>query len=157
MDQRLLCGPGAGHYTRHTMNRVKCANDATPHLDFGHLAKMAMGSGRVATETSAAIGGSPPGIAEASGTAGATLDSVHFQFQTAQLLSECQGNLALIAAWAQRNPSAQIEVQGYLDQREALNKYSWDASGYIARSDALSDLRAYLVRDALISAGVGSD
>jgi outer membrane protein OmpA-like peptidoglycan-associated protein len=36
----------------------------------------------------------------------------------------------------------------------ALNKSSWDGSGYIARSDALSDLRARLVRDALITAGV---
>lgn len=96
----------------------------------------------------------PPGSRGLQGRQGATLDSVHFKFQTAQLLSECQGKLALIAAWAQRNPTAQIEIQGYLDQREALNKYSWDGSGYIARSDALSDLRARLVRDALISAGV---
>jgi outer membrane protein OmpA-like peptidoglycan-associated protein len=50
------------------------------------------------------------------------LDSVHFKFQTAELLSECQSKIALIAAWAQRNPSADIELQGYLDQREALNK-----------------------------------
>jgi len=96
----------------------------------------------------------PPGSRGLQGRQGATLDSVHFKFQTAQLLSECQGKLALIAAWAQRNPTAQIEIQGYLDQREALNKYSWDGSGYIARSDALSDLRARLVRDGLISAGV---
>jgi outer membrane protein OmpA-like peptidoglycan-associated protein len=96
----------------------------------------------------------PPGSRGLQGRQGATLDSVHFKFQTAQLLSECQGKLALIAAWALRNPTAQIEVQGYLDQREALNKYSWDGSGYIARSDALSDLRARLVRDALVSAGV---
>ncbi len=83
------------------------------------------------------------------------LDSVHFQFQTAQLLSECQGKIALIAAWAQRNPSADLELQGYLDQRETLNKYSsWDESGYSVRSDALSDLRARLVRDALIAAGL---
>jgi outer membrane protein OmpA-like peptidoglycan-associated protein len=96
----------------------------------------------------------PPGSRGLQGRQGATLDSVHFKFQTAQLLSECQGKLALIAAWAQRNPSAQIEVQGYLDQREALSKYSWDGSGYIARSNGLSDLRARLVRDALVSAGV---
>jgi outer membrane protein OmpA-like peptidoglycan-associated protein len=96
----------------------------------------------------------PPGSRGLQGRQGATLDSVHFKFQTAQLLSECQGKLALIAAWAERNPSAQIEVQGYLDQREALNTYSWDGSGYIARSDALSDLRARLVRDALIAAGL---
>jgi len=86
----------------------------------------------------------PPGSRGLQGRQGATLDSVHFKFQTAQLLPECQGKFALIAAWAQRNPTAQIEVQGYLDQREA----------YIARSDALSDLRARLVRQALISAGV---
>jgi outer membrane protein OmpA-like peptidoglycan-associated protein len=85
---------------------------------------------------------------------GATLDSVHFQFQTAQLLSECHGKIAHIVAWAQRNPSAALELQGYLDQREALNTYAWDGSGYIARSDALSDLRARLVRDALIAAGL---
>ena len=59
----------------------------------------------------------------------------------------------LIVAWAQRNPSAEIELQGYLDQREALNKYAWDGSGYI-RSEALSELRASLVRDALIAAGL---
>jgi outer membrane protein OmpA-like peptidoglycan-associated protein len=86
----------------------------------------------------------PPGSRGLQGRQRATLDSVHFKFQTAQLLSECQGKLAMIAAWAQRNPTAQTEVQGYLDQREA----------YIARSDALSDLRARLVQDALISAGV---
>jgi len=96
----------------------------------------------------------PPGSRGLQGRRGATLDSVHFKFQTAQLLSECQGKIALIAAWAQRNPSAQIVVEGYLDQREALNKYSWDGSGYIARAEALSDLRASLVRDALISAGL---
>jgi outer membrane protein OmpA-like peptidoglycan-associated protein len=97
----------------------------------------------------------PPGSRGLQGRPGATLDSVHFKFQTAQLLSECQGKIALIAAWAQRNPWADIELQGYLDQREALNKYSWDGSGYVARSDALSDLRARLVRDALIAAGLG--
>lgn len=96
----------------------------------------------------------PPGSRGLQGRPRATLDSVHFQFQTAQLLSECQGKIALIVAWAQRNPSAQIELQGYLDQREALNKYSWDGSGYSARSDALSDLRARLVRDGLIAAGL---
>jgi outer membrane protein OmpA-like peptidoglycan-associated protein len=96
----------------------------------------------------------PPGSRGLQGRQGAALDSVHFQFQTAQLLSECQGKIALIAAWAQRNPSAEIEVQGYLDQREALNTYSWDGSGYIARSDALSDLRARLVQDALVAAGL---
>ncbi len=97
----------------------------------------------------------PPGSRGLQGKTGATLDSVHFQFQTAQLLSECQGKIALIAAWAQRNPSADLELQGYLDQREALNKYSsWDGSGYSVRSDALSDLRARLVRDALIAAGL---
>ena len=96
----------------------------------------------------------PPGSRGLQGKTGATLDSVHFQFQTAQLLSECQGKIALFAAWAQRNPSADIELQGYLDQREALNKYSWDGSAYSARSDALSDLRARLVRDALIAAGL---
>jgi len=85
---------------------------------------------------------------------GTTLDSVHFKFQTAQLLSECQGKIALIAAWAQRNPSADIELQGYLDQREALNKYSWDGSAYSLRSNALSDLRARLVGNALVVAGL---
>lgn len=96
----------------------------------------------------------PPGSRGLQGRQGATLDSVHFTFQTAQLLSECQAKIALIVAWAQRNPSADIELQGYLDQREALNKYSWDGSGYSSRGDALSDLRARLVRDALIAAGL---
>jgi peptidoglycan-associated lipoprotein len=96
----------------------------------------------------------PPGSRGPQGKAGATLDSVHFKFQTAQLLSECQGKIALIAAWAQRNPSADIELQGYLDQREALNKYSWDGSAYSPRSDALSDLRARLVGNALVAAGL---
>lgn len=82
------------------------------------------------------------------------LDSVHFQFQTAQLLSQCQDKIALIVAWAQRNPSADIELQGYVDQREALSEYSWNGSSYSAGSDALSDLRARLVQDALIAAGL---
>lgn len=109
--------------------------------------------GAVGPSGPAGISG-PPGSRGLQGRLGATLDSVHFQFQTAQLLSECQGKIALIAAWAQRNPSADLEVQGYLDQREALNKYSWDGSAYSARNDALSDLRARLVRDTLITAGL---
>jgi outer membrane protein OmpA-like peptidoglycan-associated protein len=96
----------------------------------------------------------PPGSRGLQGRPTATLDSVHFQFQTAQLLSECQDKIALIVAWAQRNPSADIELQGYVDQREALSEYSWDGSSYIAGSDALSDLRARLVRDALVAAGL---
>jgi outer membrane protein OmpA-like peptidoglycan-associated protein len=32
--------------------------------------------------------------------------------------------------------------------------YSWDGSAYSTRSDALSDLRARLVRNALIAAGL---
>jgi hypothetical protein len=96
----------------------------------------------------------PPGSRGLQGSPRATLDSVHFQFQTAQLLSQCQDKIPLVVAWAKRNPSVDIELQGYLDQREALNKYSWDGSGYIARNDALSDLRARLVRDALIAAGL---
>jgi len=96
----------------------------------------------------------PPGSRGLQGQPRATLDSVHFKFQTAQLLSECQGKIAQIVAWAQRNPSADIELEGYLDQREALNKYSWNGSGYSVRSDALSDLRARLVRDALVTAGL---
>jgi hypothetical protein len=54
----------------------------------------------------------PPGSRGLQGKAAATLDSVHFQFQTAQLLSQCQDKIALIVAWAQRNPSADIELQG---------------------------------------------
>jgi outer membrane protein OmpA-like peptidoglycan-associated protein len=96
----------------------------------------------------------PPGSRGLQGRPRATLDSVHFKFQTAQLLSQCQHKIALIVAWVQRNPSADIELQGYLDQREALNKYSWDGFGYSSRGDALSDLRARLVRDALITAGL---
>ena len=96
----------------------------------------------------------PPGARGLQGRQGATLDSVHFQFQTAQLLSECENKIKQIVAWAQRNPSADIELQGYLDQREALNKYSWDGSGYSSRGDALSELRARLVRDALIAGGL---
>ena len=96
----------------------------------------------------------PAGYRGLQGKPGATLDSVHFKFQTAQLLSECQGKIALIAAWAQRNPSADIELQGYLDQREALNKYSWNGLAYSTGSDGLSDLRARLVRSALIAAGL---
>lgn len=110
-------------------------------------------AGSVGPEGPAGVSG-PRGSRGLQGKAGATLDSVHFQFQTAQLLSECQGKITQIVAWAQRNPSTDIELQGYLDQREALNEYSWDGSGYIARSDALSDLRAHLVREALIAAGL---
>lgn len=88
------------------------------------------------------------------GEGGATPDRVHFKFQTAKLLSERQGKIALIAARAQRDPSVDIELQGYLDQREALNKYSWDGLAYGTRSDALSDLRARLVRKALIAPGL---
>lgn len=43
-----------------------------------------------------------------------------------------------------------------MDQREALNKYSRDGSAYSTRSDALSDLRARLVRNALIAAALGA-
>lgn len=96
----------------------------------------------------------PAGSRGLQGKAGPSLDSVHFKFQTAQLLSECQGKIALIAAWAQRNPSAEIELQGYLDQRETLNQHSWNGWAYSARSETLSDLRARLVRDALIAAGL---
>jgi outer membrane protein OmpA-like peptidoglycan-associated protein len=96
----------------------------------------------------------PPGSRGLQGKKGAALDSVHFQFQTAQLLSQCQSKIALIAAWAKRNPSADIELDGYLDQREARNAYSWNGSAYTARSEALGELRARLVRDALIAAGL---
>jgi outer membrane protein OmpA-like peptidoglycan-associated protein len=58
----------------------------------------------------------PPGSRGLQGKPGATLDSVHFKFQTGQLLSECQGKIALVAARAQRNPSADIDFQGYLDK-----------------------------------------
>jgi outer membrane protein OmpA-like peptidoglycan-associated protein len=96
----------------------------------------------------------PPGSRGLQGKAGAALDSVHFEFQTAELLSQCRSKIALIADWAKRNPSAEIELQGYLDQREAVNAYSWNGAGYSARSEALSELRARLVRDALIAAGL---
>lgn len=96
----------------------------------------------------------PPGSRGLQGRPGAMLDSVHFKFQTAQLLSECQSKIGLIVAWAQRNPSEEIELQGYLDQREALNKYSWNGLAYSTDSGALSNLRAVLVRNALIAGGL---
>lgn len=81
---------------------------------------------------------------------GASLDSVHFEFQTADLLSQCQSKIALVADWAKQHPSAQIELQGYLDQRETAG----NGSAYTARGEALSERRARLVRDALIGAGM---
>ena len=96
----------------------------------------------------------PPGSRGLQGKTGAALDSVHFKFQTAELLSQCRSKIALIADWAQRNPSAEIELRGYLDQREAVSAYSWNGSSYSAGSEALGELRARLVRDALIAAGL---
>jgi peptidoglycan-associated lipoprotein len=69
-------------------------------------------------------------------------------------LSQCESKIALIADWAKRHPSAEIALEGYLDQREARSAYSWNGSAYTARSEALSELRARLVRDALIAAGL---
>jgi len=84
---------------------------------------------------------------------GASLDSVHFEFQTAELLSQCQSKIALVADWAKQHPSAEIELQGYLDQREAAR----NGSAYTARSEALSERRVLLVRDALIAAGLAKE
>jgi outer membrane protein OmpA-like peptidoglycan-associated protein len=81
---------------------------------------------------------------------GAALDSVHFEFQTAELLSQCVSKIALVANWAKQHPSAEIELQGYLDQREVAQ----NGSTSTARSEALSEGRASLVRDALIAAGL---
>jgi outer membrane protein OmpA-like peptidoglycan-associated protein len=81
---------------------------------------------------------------------GAALDSVHFEFQTAALLSQCVSKIALVANWAKQHPSAEIELQGYLDQREVAQ----NGSVSTARSEALSESRARLVRDALIAAGL---
>ena len=91
----------------------------------------------------------PPGLRGPAGK-GAALDSVHFEFQTAELLSQCQSKIALVANWAKQHPSADIELQGYLDQREAAR----NGSASTARSEALSERRARLVRDALIAAGL---
>ena len=84
---------------------------------------------------------------------GAALDSVHFEFQTAELLSQCVSKIALVANWAKQHPSAEIELQGYLDQREVAQ----NGSTSTARSEALSEGRARLVRDALIAAGLQED
>ena len=81
---------------------------------------------------------------------GASLDSVHFEFQTAELLSQCLSKITLVANWAKQHPSAEIELQGFLDQREAAR----NGSAYTERSEALSERRAHLVRDALIAAGL---
>jgi len=91
----------------------------------------------------------PPGLRGPAGK-GASLDSVHFEFQTAELLSQCLSKIALVADWAKQHPSAEIELQGYVDQREAAR----NGSAYTARSEALSERRARLVRDALIAAGL---
>jgi peptidoglycan-associated lipoprotein len=69
-------------------------------------------------------------------------------------LSECQSKIALIADWAKRNPSAKIELRGYLDQQEAVSVSSGNGSSDSARGEALGQLRARLVRDALIAAGM---
>ena len=92
----------------------------------------------------------PPGLRGPAGMKGASLDSVHFEFQTADLLSQCQSKIALVADWAKQHPSAGIELQGYVDQREAARSGSTDP----ARSEALSERRVRLVRDALIAAGL---
>lgn len=91
----------------------------------------------------------PPGLPGPAGKR-VSLDSVHFEFQTAELLSQCRSKIALVADWAKQHPSAGIELQGYLDQREAAR----NGSAYTARSEALSERRARLVRDALIAAGL---
>jgi len=88
------------------------------------------------------------------GKTGASLDSVHFKYQTTELLPECQAKIALIADWAKRNPSAKLELRGYLDQREAVTASSWSGSSNSAQSEPLGELRARLVRDALIAAGM---
>ena len=69
---------------------------------------------------------------------GASLDSVHFEFQTAELLSQCLSKITLMAEWAKQHPTAEIELQGFLDQREAAT----NGSAYTARSEALSERRA---------------
>ena len=92
----------------------------------------------------------PPGLQGPAGMKGASLDSVHFEFQTAELLSQCQGKIALVADWAKQHPSAEIELQGYVDQREAARSGSTETT----RSEALSERRVRLVRDALIAAGL---
>jgi peptidoglycan-associated lipoprotein len=81
---------------------------------------------------------------------GASLDSVHFEFDTAVLLSQCQSKIALVADWARQHPSAGIELQGYVDQREAARSGSTETT----RSEALSERRVRHVRDALIAAGL---
>ena len=104
------------------------------------------------------LAGSPPGPdglpgpkgSRGSMGKGAALDSVHFEFQTAELLSQCVSKIGLVANWAKQHPSAEIELQGYLDQREVAQ----DGSTSTARSEALSEGRARLVRDALIAAGL---
>jgi outer membrane protein OmpA-like peptidoglycan-associated protein len=91
----------------------------------------------------------PKGLRGAPGK-GAALDSVHFAFQTAELLSQCVSKIALVASWAKEHPSARIELQGYMDQREAA------PNGLVSttRGEALAEGRARLVRDALIAAGL---
>ena len=84
---------------------------------------------------------------------GASLDSVHFEFQTAELLSQCVSKIALVANWAKQHPSAEIELHGYLDQREVAQ----NDSASTARSEALSERRVLLVRDALIAAGLAKE
>jgi outer membrane protein OmpA-like peptidoglycan-associated protein len=96
----------------------------------------------------------PAGSRGRQGKVGAALDSVHFEFQTAELLSQCRSKIALIADWAKRNPSADIQLLGYVDQREAGDAYSSSGSGYGARRETLGERRARLVRDALIAAGL---
>ena len=81
---------------------------------------------------------------------GASLDSVHFEFRTAELLSQCRDKIALVAKWAEQHPSAELELHGFVDQREAAPI----GSAETARSEALSESRARLVRDALIAAGL---
>ena len=91
----------------------------------------------------------PPGLRGPAGK-GASLDSVHFEFQTAELLSQCQSKIALVADWAKQHPSTGIELQGYVDQREAVR----NGAAHTARREALSERRVRLVRDALIAAGL---
>ena len=91
----------------------------------------------------------PRGLRGAAGK-GASLDSVHFEFQTAELLSQCLSKITLVANWAKEHPSAEIKLQGYMDQREVAR----NGSASTARSEALSEGRARLVRDALIAAGL---
>ena len=70
---------------------------------------------------------------------------MHFAFEKAEPLAQCDAKIAQLVEWARDNPGVQMGLQGYLDEREVA-----------AADTALIQVRARAVSDALVAAGVES-